>query len=504
MNTEEMKRQFDLLKNITRYSETADLSVDLSQIEKIIFDELPKEIKKNAPSNFPELYFEFKQEYERFKTFILYDKLIGKNVVALGGGFSSGKSTFLNSMMDCEILPSDITPSTSVPAYLIYGDKEEVYAINTFESKIAMQTEDVMLLSHGFGRNESSEQEITLGHLLSNMFISTPNQRFKNLVMLDTPGYSKAETVGYSAKTDEKIARTQLNSANFILWFVQADEGTVKDSDIEFIKTLHETIPKLIIVNKADHIMLDELDIVVEKIKDTLNMKGIKYIDILTYSSEFPEDYQRDEIIEYLEKWNKSVFESRFAYNFKVIFTKCREYYDERLDEEKKTHSRLQHILADVSLDSDDARDYLNYMDTSAKRNIAELKDMKANLKELQDKFFTEIKEIANRVNIEMPEPSEIDLIQDKIYDPKTVLDEYCDKYGLNSQSNINLRRNHADTISNIFKDIKSVFNNTSGTVNYQSGMIEEMEQLLQIGEIHLNDALKYHDDVIKNTLGGN
>ena len=354
MNTEEMKRQFDLLKNITRYSETADLSVDLSQIEKIIFDELPKEIKKNAPSNFPELYFEFKQEYERFKTFILYDKLIGKNVVALGGGFSSGKSTFLNSMMDCEILPSAITPSTSVPAYLIYGDKEEVYAINTFESKIAMQTEDVMLLSHGFGRNDSSEQEITLGHLLSNMFISTPNQRFRNLVMLDTPGYSKAETAGYSARTDAKIAHTQLNSANFILWFVQADEGTVKDSDIKFIKSLHETIPKLIIVNKADNVQPDEIGIVVEKIKDTLNMKGIKYVDVLTYSSEFPEDYQRDEIIEYLEQWNKSVFESRFAYNFKVIFTKCREYYDERLDEEKKTHSRLQHILADVSLDSDE------------------------------------------------------------------------------------------------------------------------------------------------------
>ena len=102
---------------------------------------------------------------------------------------------------------------------------------------------------------------------------------------------------------------------------------------------------------------------------------------------------------------------------------------------------------------------------------------MKANLKELQDKFFTEIKEIADRVNIEMPEPSEIDLIQDKIYDPKTILDEYCDKYGLNSQSNINSRRNHADTISNLFKDIKPVFNNTSGTVNYQSVMIDEMEQ---------------------------
>ena len=479
MNTEEMKRQFDLLKNITRYSETADLSVDLSQIEKIIFDELPKEIKKNAPSNFPELYFEFKQEYERFKTFILYDKLIGKNVVALGGGFSSGKSTFLNSMMDCEILPSAITPSTSVPAYLIYGDKEEVYAINTFESKIAMQTEDVMLLSHGFGRNDSSEQEITLGHLLSNMFISTPNQRFRNLVMLDTPGYSKAETAGYSARTDAKIAHTQLNSANFILWFVQADEGTVKDSDIKFIKSLHETIPKLIIVNKADNVQPDEIGIVVEKIKDTLNMKGIKYVDVLTYSSEFPEDYQRDEIIEYLEQWNKSVFESRFAYNFKVIFTKCREYYDERLDEEKKTHSRLQHILADVSLDSDDARDYLNYMDTSAKRNIAELKDMKANLKELQDKFFTEIKEIADKVNIEMPEPSEIDLIQDRIYDPKTVLDEYCNKYGLNSPANINARKSNSDVIVSVFDNIKSSFNSNSNTVGSNEEITATMQDIL-------------------------
>lgn len=77
---------------------------------------------------------------------------------------------------------------------------------------------------------------------------------------------------------------------------------------------------------------------------------------MLTYSGDEPEDYQKDEIIEYLNEWNSEVTQSRFAYNFKVLFTKCREYYDERLDEEKKLHSRLQHILGDVSLDNGEAR----------------------------------------------------------------------------------------------------------------------------------------------------
>ena len=504
MEQNEVIRQFALLKDLIVYSETADLSVNLSEIEKIIEKDLPSEMKKNAPPNFPELYFDFKQEYERFKTFILYDKLIGKNIVALGGGFSSGKSSFLNSMLDCEMLPSDISPSTSVPAYLVSGKEEEVYAVNTFGSKVKMALSDVRLLAHGFGRNKSTDREITLGHLLENIFIATPRQPYENLVLLDTPGYSKADTAGYSAKTDEKIARTQLNSANFILWFVQADAGTITDSDIAFIKTLNESIPKLIIVNKADKIMPDELEEVVEKIRDVLNMRGVQYLDVLTYSSDEPDDYQKEEIEEYLKKWNTAVIQSRFAYNFKVLFTKCREYYDGKLDEEKKIHSRLSHILADSDLPNGDASDYLQSMDRNAKRNIENLKERKDNLKAMQNSFFTEIKRIADTVNIEMPEPSEIDLIRDNIVNPKEILDEYCKKHGKDSPKHINLRRSMEEIIDNSFRDIHSVFNNISGTTSYQKELADEMEKILQIGTIHLNDELNYHSETIFKTLGGN
>lgn len=472
------KVQFELLTNIIQYSETADLKVDLHKVEDIIFHGIPNALEKNAPANFPELYFDFKHEYENFKNFILYDRLIGKNIVALGGGFSSGKSSFLNSVMDESILPEDINPSTSVPTYIVNGDDKTAFGINSFNSKVKLGIDDIQYLSHGFGKNESGK-EITLGHLLMSLFVSVPSQRYNNLVMLDTPGYSKADSAGYSAKTDEKIARTQLNSANYILWFISADNGTITDSDITFLKSLNQTIPVLIIVNKADKIMPDEVDDVIEKVKSVLMLKGIRYIDVLSYSSDEPEDYDKDKILEYLLKWNNEKIQSTFARNFKVIFAKCREYYDELLDEQQKLHSRLSHIIADTSLENDDARDYLNYMNNQTKKNISEIKALKEELKTLQTEFFTEIKKISDEVNIDMPEPSDIDLIQDKITDPKMVLDEYCEKHNLNTPENRNLRDIFTVVISDALNDCTPVLNDIYGSSGYIKILEETLENIL-------------------------
>lgn len=453
-----MYNQTNLLKRIIMTNETANLNVDLSEIEKIITKELPNKLEKNAPPNFPELYFEFKQEYERFKEFILFDRLIGKNVVALGGGFSSGKSSFLNSILGEELLPSDITPSTSVPAYLIHDEISFVYGINIFESKIVMQPEEVCLIAHGFGKDDTDGVEVTLGHLLQSLFVASPNQPFQHIALLDTPGYSKAEINGYSSKTDEKIAHTQLNSANFILWFVPADSGTVTNSDIEFLRSLNSDIPKLIVVNKADKLMPDDLDEVVDKIHNILQMKGIQVLDVLTDSSEEPEDYDREKILEYLNKWDKTVSQSRFAYNFKLLFTKCKEYYDEKLDETQRLHNRLSHILADFSSDNHDAEDYLQSMDRKSVRNISELKNLKIQLHDLQDEFFTEIKRIADAVSIEMPEPSEIDLLSDKLTDPKAVLEAYCSENGLADVKHKNLQLSFTEFLTDILRDVNIKF----------------------------------------------
>lgn len=454
METEELLKNFSLLKRIVSPEDTVSAKVDLSTIDKLITTELPEALEDNAPSNFPQLYFDFRHEFDRFKEFVLFDKLIGKNIVALGGGFSSGKSSFLNSILGEKILPADINPSTSVPAYLVSGNEVSVYGINTFGSRVDMEAEDVKLISHGFGKLDNDDSEATLGHILDSIFISSPLQPFENIALLDTPGYSKAESAEYSAKTDEKIARAQLNSANYILWFVQADSGTITQEDISFLETLNRDIPKLIIVNKADKVTEEDLAVIVRKIKDTLEVKGMQYTDVLTYTRKKGRNCDREKILAQLNEWNKGVYESRFAYNFKVLFTKCKEYYDSQIDEEAKRLNRLNKAL--TLSENNDITECLTSLLGEIKRSKQRLTDHKDTLKKLQDEFFSEMKRIGDIVNIQMPEPSEIDLIRDKITDPKTVLDEYCEKQGIKRSMNV------AQIITDAFAGIEPVFSNSN------------------------------------------
>lgn len=447
MESDKLIKDFMLLKKIVSPSDSFAGKIDLAPIERLIFKELPDALEDNAPMNFPQLYFDFTHEYERFKDFILYDKLIGKNVVALGGGFSTGKSSFLNSLLDKKILPSNIDPSTSVPAYLVYDDEVSVYGVNAFGCRVELELDDVRAISHGFGKLYEDDSEATLGHILESVFISSPFQTFENIALLDTPGYSKAESAEYSAKTDEKIARAQLNSANYILWFVQADAGTITDEDIAFLKTLNEGIPKLVIVNRADKVLPEDLAVIVQKIKEILIMKSISFIDVLTYSRKKDFDDDREKILAQLNEWNGEIYENLFAYNFKLLFTQCKEFYDEKIDIESKRLDRLN--KAATLTDDREVSECLTSLIGEIKKSVTDLKKRKEKLKELQTDFFSEIKCIGDAVNIEMPVPTEIDLIRDKAVNPKAVLDEYCKKYNVKHKTELEIM------LADIFAGIK-------------------------------------------------
>ena len=476
MSANEIANHFELLRNIIRPVSSIKMKADLKKVDELINKKIEATVKDNAPADFHVLYADFKAEYEKFKDFILYDQLIGKNIVALGGGFSSGKSSFLNAIMGKPVLPSDIDPSTSIPTYIVTGEKHHLSGINVFDAKFEIA--DVLMvqkMAHGFGKMKNGDVEnrtdvVTLGHIVESLFFSTPLHKYENLAFLDTPGYSKADTSTYSAKTDEQIARRQLNTANCILWFVQADAGTITEDDIKFIKTINETIPKLIILNKADKKPNEDIQEIIAKIKSTLDMKGVTYIDVLAYSTKQPNGYDATTIKKWLMDWNVLTEKNNFAVNFKKLFIKCLEYYEEEIEFEAK---RLKSLNKALTLSNDsEINDSLMFVIKSGKSYLAQLETIKGKLKELQTEFFAEIKIIGDIVGIDMPEPTELSLVADKARNPLDVLTEYMKKKGIKSS------HDYQSIMAEAFENVDPVMNQKAGGSDYRDSLLEVLETL--------------------------
>ena len=481
---EKLLRNFELLCAIIKQHTSGNqFKVDLSKIEEIIYKKIPDTLKKNAPEDFYELYIDFKSEYKKFRDFILYDKLIGKNIVALGGGFSSGKSSFLNTLMGKSVLPADIDPSTSVPTYIVKGEKHEVMGINVFDTKVQMLPRDIKKIAHGFGEVEDEDNEkvtnsVTLGHVLENVFFSTPLHKYDNIAFLDVPGYSKPDSETYSAKTDEQISRRQLNSSNYILWFVQADAGTITEEDIKFIKSLRDGIPMLVILNKADKKNLTDLKNIIAKIRTILDIKGVRYVDVLAFTCK-PEQIEDDglkafieddanKLREQIESWNCKIYESNFAWIFKKLFVRCKDFYENEIDEESRKLTRLNTSITKLAAENIEAEilEPLQLMVKEAQMNVNELKYISKELKNLQDEFFTEIKFISDVVNIDMPEPSEIDLLQDKVLNPLQLIEKYKKEKGIQLDNSV------VDMLQNIIIGIEPVINKMAYGREYREELI--------------------------------
>lgn len=413
---EKLTDNFDLICKITDDNKNEGYDVSLERIEEIINNEIPEALKKNAPPDYYELYTDFKYSYDYFKNYILYDKLIGKNIVALGGGFSSGKSSFMNVLNGERALPVGILPTTSVPTYIVRDDRYRVTGINIFKSKFEIRLTDFNKIAHGFGEIEDEEgntvvKGASLGHMLKSMFLSTPKQMYDKIAFLNTPGYSKADDEIHSDITDEQIARGQLNSSDFILWFVPAEKGTLTDEDIKFIETLNDEIPKLIILSKADKMPEEELHKVSEKIRVILRQKQMDFIDILLFSVNEPEKYDIEKIKEYFDKFNKTNVKADITKNFKKIFVRCNEYYDCNLDMERKRLGRLNQAVAVI----EDRRiaEGINQLTKDVRENIEELKNVKSRLENIEKEFFNELKDIADKIGFEISRISEMEILKE-------------------------------------------------------------------------------------------
>ncbi|WP_026691848.1 dynamin family protein [Peribacillus kribbensis] len=290
-----------LISNLLKTKEILpDLKRAMYRLERLIQDDFRKFAGKFDMVDEIAIYQKLLQIVDKIKEMNRFQILDGKNFIAIGGGFSAGKSKFLNSIIGLELLPEDQTPTTSVPTYIMKG-KEKLSAYTFRNQVLDIGKEALKALSHEF----YNQYKLSFSKLIKNINVQTPFFPYENLILLDTPGYTKAESYKLENNTDEHIAREQLRIADFIIWLMDIDDGVITDKDLDFIAKLRADVPILFVFNKADIKPESQVEEIVSNTKEIISKRGLNVFGVTAYSSLLENEYAGDYIQAFFKYANK-------------------------------------------------------------------------------------------------------------------------------------------------------------------------------------------------------
>ena len=236
-------------------------------------------------ANEAEIFLQLQNIEKELSIIAACPELYQKNIIAVGGGFSAGKSEFISSFMDSGIkLPISIEPTTAIPAYVMNAPKEYLLGYSKNGGAVDLRKIDKNFharLNHDFMKGF----KFNLKEILPFIVLGT-KLKFENICFIDTPGYNPSGNIAnYGADID--TAKEFLEEAGVFLWLVGLDStGTMPSGDLEFLSSLDLENKKLyVVINKADLRAPSDLEAITETVKQSLDNYGINYEGIQTFSS---------------------------------------------------------------------------------------------------------------------------------------------------------------------------------------------------------------------------
>lgn len=222
---------------------------------------------------------------ESIEELALFPDLANKLVVGIGGGFSAGKSRFLNTLVGIDMLPEGPGPTTAIPTCLADG-AAAIRAQNLINRMVSVTAEELQALEHGFDRQYKSGDGDTFGlaHLIKLLVIQQPSMRWNNLVLLDTPGYDKPDGDPHSP-ADEEIARHQLNQADHVVWLISARNGALRADDIRFLRSVSRRRPVFFVVTQADLQTATPLPAILRSVEEAATAGGIECAGVMGWAA---------------------------------------------------------------------------------------------------------------------------------------------------------------------------------------------------------------------------
>ena len=208
--------------------------------------------------------------------------------VVVAGGFSAGKSSFLNTITGAtNLLPTGIEPVSMIATYLYLSDRineVKVKGVNLKNAVVLLDKDVLQSIQH------ASKSKVYLASVLNKLFVEIPSTNLKGLVFIDTPGYNNSEKINESnGQSDQDTATNAFADGNVLFWVVDIESGTVPAKDKmminQFLDTHKRTGKVVIIFNKADKKPANEIRNIVDlTAREYQLVSNPAIIDVLAYS----------------------------------------------------------------------------------------------------------------------------------------------------------------------------------------------------------------------------
>ncbi len=347
-NTEGLKERYDLIARILNAKTNNEGLEEYQQILDNEFLEFASGVDSLKEKEIALLMLqEIKKELQLVAS---YPSLFQKTMVAVGGGFSTGKSTFLNNLLGLKLkLPEHIDPTTAIPTYCLKGKREVLMG---FSQNGGMVELPHLTFNHQFLKSLG----FNLKEIMPFMLLSAPSVPFEFLCFIDTPGFNPANQ-GYTGG-DKEASKESLKHAKHILWLISCERGGIESDDLEFLQELYEEEGKqvFIVLSRADRRAKSQLEEVAKKIKETLENNGIEFLGICAYSAtryqEYKEFSEKSHVFDSLEQFIKELNQRSEKQNEILGYLyEVHRMYERAIKQDANRFKRYQKALHSVKLD---------------------------------------------------------------------------------------------------------------------------------------------------------
>lgn len=371
-----LKQKFDLVRNALSLS--APASRGLKAFAQLIQEDYPRfAVQQSSLAGESCALLEFQSIYRELELIVNFPCVRNKTVLAVAGGFGSGKSRFINSF----ITGGEVTlavgrnPVAVVPCYVICGEQPEVRGHALNGGALEFRPEFYSSLSHEYLENFGFD----LHQIMPFISVQVPMQAelFENLCLIETPGYNPGR--GKTNSTDRDLAQESVGQAAAMIWVIDlgADDA-ISQADLDFIarsglsgQSLYILLSQIDVRDSSIEEVKEQLDLMLEvmgKVGLMLEINGIDIAGICTYSSSKRKVYatRGQTLEEFLRHHNRARdIESELKAKIDGIFERHHQSIGKDLERQKA----LQGKVAQFKLKT------LEVEDSELHRTMAELCD---------------------------------------------------------------------------------------------------------------------------------